>query len=234
MKPICSAWEKTCLPACVRGGWTQLVGVSYERRIYVFRFETAEEQDNALIARMNDSANRSHFDLLFNNCRTLRAVSSINIFPTPSGAASFRTPVCPPPSRSSINLSAMRASILRRNWQSLRFHRFPAIAIRATRTRASPSRSPPPYAVPIALVNPYIAGGIFVDYLVRGRHHLIPKNPQILAADNLGALTAAARVAQNPGSAGVQAPSAVAGGSAEGEGTETANFGLKEIRVPHE
>jgi hypothetical protein len=75
---------------------------------------------------------------------------------------------------------------------------------------------------------------LFVDYLVRGRHHLISKNPQLLAPDNLGALTAAARVAQNPGSAGVQVPRAVAGGSAEVDGTETANFGLKEIGVAHE
>ena len=90
------------------------------------------------------------------------------------------------------------------------------------------------YAIPIALTNPYLAGGLFVDYLVRGHHHLIPKNPQLLSPDNLGALTAAPRVAQNPGSAGVQAPSAVASGSAEVDGTETANFGLKEIKVAHE
>jgi hypothetical protein len=90
------------------------------------------------------------------------------------------------------------------------------------------------YAIPIALVNPYLAGGLFVDNLMRGRHHLISKNPQLLAPDNLGALTAAARVAQNPGSAGVQVPRAVAGGSAEVDGTETANFGLKEIGVAHE
>ncbi|MGA9070990.1 MAG: hypothetical protein WB424_12085, partial [Terracidiphilus sp.] len=51
-----------------RGGWTQLVGVSYERRIYAFRFETTAEQDDAFIARMNSSENRSHFSLLLNNC----------------------------------------------------------------------------------------------------------------------------------------------------------------------
>ena len=73
-----------------------------------------------------------------------------------------------------------------------------------------------------------------MDYLVRGRHHLISKNPQLLAPDNLGALTAAARVAQNPLSAGVQAPRAVVSGSADENGTETANFGLKEIKVAHE
>ena len=52
----------------MRGGWTQLVGVSYDRRIYVFRFERTEEQDDAFISRMNERPNRSHFSLLFNNC----------------------------------------------------------------------------------------------------------------------------------------------------------------------
>ena len=31
------------------------------------------------------------------------------------------------------------------------------------------------YAIPIVLLNPYLAGGLFVDYLVRGRYHLDPQ-----------------------------------------------------------
>ena len=37
----------------MRGGWTQLVGAAYERRIYAFRFDTTPAQDNALMARLN-------------------------------------------------------------------------------------------------------------------------------------------------------------------------------------
>ena len=51
-----------------RGGWTELIGVAYERRMYAFRFNTTLEQDDAFIARMNGKKNRSHFQLLFNNC----------------------------------------------------------------------------------------------------------------------------------------------------------------------
>src|SRR3569833_2588934 len=50
------------------GGWTQLVGVAYERRMYAFRFQTTEEQDEAFIEHMNRDKNRSHFKLLYNNC----------------------------------------------------------------------------------------------------------------------------------------------------------------------
>ena len=40
------------------------------------------------------------------------------------------------------------------------------------------------YAVPIAVLNPYLAGGIFVDYLVRGRYHPIPKDPLVVAPED--------------------------------------------------
>jgi hypothetical protein len=59
------------------------------------------------------------------------------------------------------------------------------------------------YAIPIALMNPYLAGGLFVDYMVRGRYHLIPKHPQFLGPDNLLPLTAASGNEQNPLSAGI-------------------------------
>src|ERR1035438_7989235 len=52
----------------VHGGWNQIIGLSYERRIYAFRFETTEEQDDAFIARMNAGDNRSHFEFFYNNC----------------------------------------------------------------------------------------------------------------------------------------------------------------------
>ena len=65
----------------VRGGWTQLVGAAYERRIYAFRFETTPEQDDALIARLNAGPNRSHFNLLFNNCADFARVILNSYFP---------------------------------------------------------------------------------------------------------------------------------------------------------
>jgi hypothetical protein len=50
------------------GEWIQLVGASYDRKIYGFEIETAPEQDDALIAMLNERHNRSHFNLLFRNC----------------------------------------------------------------------------------------------------------------------------------------------------------------------
>lgn len=51
-----------------RGEWTELVGASYDRRIWGFEVATTEEQDDELIRNFNRRRNVSHFNLFFNNC----------------------------------------------------------------------------------------------------------------------------------------------------------------------
>ena len=50
------------------GNWYQLIGSSYDRTIYGFEVATTREQDAALVAKLNSSANESHFRLVSNNC----------------------------------------------------------------------------------------------------------------------------------------------------------------------
>ncbi|MEO6807096.1 MAG: hypothetical protein ABI209_13235, partial [Edaphobacter sp.] len=50
------------------GEWTQLVGASYDRRIYGFQIETTPDEDREFMNRYNDSPNVGHFNLLFHNC----------------------------------------------------------------------------------------------------------------------------------------------------------------------
>jgi hypothetical protein len=219
----------------LHGGWNQLVGVSYERRIYAFRFETTEEQDDALIARMNDGGNRTHFSLLFNNCSDFARLSLNLYFPGTFKRSVFPDAGVTTPKQLAYKLERYAGKHPETQLTIFEIPQIPGYRHPSHSNKSiAESLATTGYAIPIALLNPYLAGGLFVDYLVRGRHHLIPKNPQLLAPDNLGALTAATRVAQNPGSAGVQAPRAVAGGSAGVDGAETANFGLKEIGVAHE
>ncbi len=65
------------------------------------------------------------------------------------------------------------------------------------------------YAVPLTIVNPYLAGAIFVDYLVRGRYPLIPKHPDVLGPDRMSALTYGDARWQNPDAAGIQSGVAI-------------------------
>jgi hypothetical protein len=50
------------------GNWYELVGSSYDRTIYAFQIDTTEEQDAALIRKLNGDANRSHFRTVSSNC----------------------------------------------------------------------------------------------------------------------------------------------------------------------
>jgi hypothetical protein len=67
-----------------------------------------------------------------------------------------------------------------------------------------------PYAIPILIVNPLVAGGLAVDYVVRGRHRILPRHPRIIGPMSLSELslvswTETARSVDNPGSVTVHA-----------------------------
>jgi hypothetical protein len=50
------------------GDWTQLVGASYDRKIYGLNLRTSTEQDAAFIAIFNDRSNTGKFNLIYRNC----------------------------------------------------------------------------------------------------------------------------------------------------------------------
>ena len=219
----------------LRGGWTQLVGLSYDRRIYVFSFKTTEEQDDAFITLMNDRPNRSHFNLLFNNCSDFARRTLNFYFPGVFERSLF-------PDLGLTTPKQMAHKLLRysRNHPQVQLTIFEIAQIPGYRRNSrsnkgiAESLATTGYALPIALSNPYIAAGLFLDYLVRGRYRIIPRNPQLLTPDSLIALTARAPSAENPESAGLQTPGATADGSAATDETVTANSGLREIKVAHE
>jgi hypothetical protein len=217
------------------GGWAQLVGLSYERRIFAFRFETTEEQDDAFIAWMNDRPNLSHFRLLFNNCADFARLVMNFYFP-----GSFQRSVFPDAGMTAPNQIVYKLERYARKHPEAQLTVFELPQIPGCRRHSrknksiAESLSTTGYALPIALINPYLAGGLFADYLVRGRHHLIPKHPLLLSPEHLEALTAPAHAPQNPLSAGIQVTSA-AGGSSDGiDESYAAKSGLREIKVADE
>jgi hypothetical protein len=64
------------------------------------------------------------------------------------------------------------------------------------------------YAIPIVVLNPYIAGGLFVDYLARGRYQALPKHLPVLTPDQLSELTTSTAAAENPAIAVTKGPAA--------------------------
>lgn len=241
------------------GGWTQLLGVAYERRIYAFRFDTTSEQDDALIDRMNQGRNRSHFDLLFNNCADFARVVLNAYFPGAFRRSLFPDAWMTTPKQTAWKLERFAGSHPDAQLTIFEIPQVPGNRHQSHSNKSiAESLSTTGYAVPLALVNPYLAGGLFLDYLAGGRFHLIPRQPQLLGPGNLPAnlaafnpptldapllnlqtpnlpqLTAPTTAAENPPSAGAQVPSAAAGVSTQTQPTPSANPGLEEIKAFHE
>jgi hypothetical protein len=219
----------------ISGGWTQLVGVSYERRIYAFRFETSAEQDDDFIAYLNDRRNRSHFNLLFSNCSDFARFTLNFYFPGTFKRDIFPDAGMTTPKQLAYKLERYAAQHPETHLTIFEVPQIPGYRRLSHRNKSiAESLSTTSYAIPIAVLNPYLAGGLFADYLARGRHHLIPQHPLMLAPDNLLALTAPVEAVQNPDSAGAQVPSAAVGDSAETNATATTNSGLTENQAAHE
>jgi len=212
-----SLGEKLPRGNLIRGGWTQLLGAAYERRIYAFRFDTTPQQDDALIARLNDGRNKSKFNLLFSNCADFSRVILNNYFPR-----SFRRSIFPDAGMTTPKQITYKLVRYARKHPGRQLTVFEIPQIPGYRRE---SHSPKGidesfvttiYAVPLVIVNPYLAGGLFVDYLVRGRYHLVPKDAQVIGPENLSVLTAPAAPADNLADTEVSANGSALAGSGIG------------------
>jgi hypothetical protein len=234
------------LPAggVARGGWTELVGAAYERRIYALFFATAEEQDDALIAHLNADRNRSRFELFYSNCADFARTILDFYFP-----GRFRREIFPDAGMTTPKQGAWKLERYARAHPDTHLEIFEIPQIPGYRRPSHSNKdiveslATTVYALPILLANPYIAGGIGVDYAVRGRHRIIPRHPPILDMDSFFAMrgastntapTAIAQTAQNKVSAGGTVSSAAAKSMAEAPTHAATNAGLRGIKDNHE
>jgi len=173
----------------IHRGWNQLVGAAYERRIWAFRFETTEAQDDAFIARMNAEKNRSHFSIFFRNCADFSRNVLDFYFPhafkrhfvpdlgivTPRQIAyelvkyGRRHP--------EIELTVMEIPLIPGMHDSTRVGKSVAESLVVTG-----------YIVPIAVFSPYAAGVIVADTLLWGRYPLSLDHAKVLSPQTMAAL----------------------------------------------
>jgi hypothetical protein len=153
------------------GEWIQLVGASYDRKIYGFQVETSEAQDDALIARLNMRSNRSHFNLLYRNCADF-ARSIFNFYYPHSMRRNFiaDTGITTPKqdARSLVKYC--------RHHRDLEFTTFVIPQIPGTIHRSGridgvveafiKSKK---YVMPLAVFHPFLAGGLIAVYVTDGR-----------------------------------------------------------------
>ena len=175
----------------VKRGWSQFVGVAYDRRIYAFRFATTEEQDDALIGQMNAGANRSSFNLLYRNCADFNSGILSFYFP-----GAFRRTILPDAGITTprqVTYQLLRYARKHPETQLATFD-IPQVPGNRRRSRANKSIAQSlitsGYVVPFYFVSPYLAGAVVVDYLLWGRYPLGLKHPPILRPENMAPLTA--------------------------------------------
>lgn len=158
------------------GDWTQLIGASYDRRIWGFEVPTTAAQDDELIATFNHGRNLSHFNAQFNNCANFSA-KVLNFYYPHSihrnfiADLGFMTPK--QAAKSLVKYTRRRPEI------ELRTFVIPQVP--GTIRRSTPVDGiveglvkSKKYVVPLAILNPYVAGTLVAVYLGDGRFHPDP------------------------------------------------------------
>jgi hypothetical protein len=181
------------------GGWTELVGVTYDRKVYAIRFDTTEAQDDAFIAKMNDDKNHSHFELFYNNCADFTRVVLNQYFPDEFGRSFFPDAAMTTPKQITHKLSRYGA---KHPELHLEFYEIPQILGYRRPSRKNKGISETfvttAWVAPVAILNPYLAGGLFVDYVLGGRYKLIPKGTPKLAPAELERLKFSTEIVEDP------------------------------------
>ncbi len=153
------------------GEWTQLIGASYDRRIYGFQIQTTADEDMQFMNRYNDNRNEGHFNLLFHNCadfsRTL-----LNVYYPHSIHRNFFVDL-------GITTPKQVARSLTRHADhhpELTFSTFLIPQVPGTIKRSHPIDGvlesvvkSKKYVLPIAVLSPEVAAGFVVAYLTDGR-----------------------------------------------------------------
>jgi hypothetical protein len=181
--------------ATPKGEWIQLVGSSYDRKIYGFEMPTTIEQDDRLIEDFNTRSNRAHFNLLFHNCADFsRSVIDRYYYPH----ATRRNWIA------DVGITTPK-QLVRSLERTSREREIPLQVFVIPQVPGSIPRSirvdgvleaflKRKYVLPVAVLHPVVAGSLALVYLSDGRFNL-PRHPAVL---DVAALTQNAREQANP------------------------------------
>ena len=153
------------------GEWVQLVGSSYDRKIYGFLLETSAEQDDDFIREFNRRRNKSHFNLFFHNCADFTRVV-LNFFYPDTVHRSFMADAGMTTPKQAAR-SLVRYS---RHNRDVLFASFVIPQVPGSIHRSKPARGilegfirTKKYSVPAAVLSPIVVGSLAVVYLTERR-----------------------------------------------------------------
>ena len=173
-----------------KGDWIQLVGEAYDRRIYSFEIETTPDQDDHLIQVLNSRANKRRFNLLFHNCADFSRYI-LNLYYPKAVHRNFTADI-------GIMTPKQAAKCLvkyGKRHSDLRFSSLVIPQVAGTLPRSGKVDGvvesfvkSKKYVVPVAVLHPFIAGGVVVAYFTESRFDSRPRGgavvgPQTVAAE---------------------------------------------------
>lgn len=163
------------------GDWIQLVGASYDRRIFGFQIETTHEQDERLVALFNDKRNVSRFNLLYRNCADFSRTLLNTYYPHAIRRNFLVDLGITTPKQVARSLT----KYAKRN-PDLDFSAFEIPQVPGTIPRSRPIRGvvesmvkSKKYVVPLAVLSPQVTVGMVIAYLTDGRFRL-PRNIEMV------------------------------------------------------
>lgn len=148
------------------GDWVQLVGSSYDRKIYSYEIETTEEQDARLVAALNARVNKTHFNLLFYNCADFARFVLDFYYPRAVHRGILNDFGIMTPKQASRTLAKYSRKHRDLEFTSLEIPQIPGLP-RSTRIRGVLEAfvKSKKYVVPVAALHPLVAGGVAVAYV---------------------------------------------------------------------
>ncbi len=173
------------------GDWTQLVGASYDRKIYGLNLRTSTEQDAAFIAIFNDRSNTGKFHILYRNCADFSR-TVINIYYPKAvhrnfiGDAGIMTPK--QAAKSIVKYGRKHPEV------SLTAFVIPQVPGTIQRSRHIDGVSEgfiksKKYVIPISIVAPEVTGVIAIEYVAKDRFTFPKGAPELSGKDLVKAET---------------------------------------------
>jgi hypothetical protein len=153
------------------GDWYELIGSAYDRTLYGFQIETSPDQDDAFIARYNDSANRESYRLVSRNCADFVRDAVNFYYPKASKRSLIADLDVSTPKHAAKSLVQYS-----RRHPELRFTTFVIPQVPGTIRRSRPVHGlvesvfkAKKYELPLLALHPFVAGGFAVAYVASGR-----------------------------------------------------------------
>lgn len=161
------------------GNWYELVGSSYDRKIYGFSLNTTADQDASLIAMFNDRRNVEHYNGAFRNCADFARTTINHIYPH-----AIRRNFVADFGLTTPKQVARGLSRYAKKHPGVDLHYFVIPQVPGTLPRSHGVEGVTEsllkrYGLPLVVLSPLATGVVFVAYMGHGRFDM-PRNAPVL------------------------------------------------------